>query len=312
MSSNPSSNWWMFHGDPAHTGEVTGSAINSGTVSGLKLTQSINVNGSILSTPAVVDGYVYCGLANSLEAAAQNGGQFIKVSLATGQTEATFNWNIDPKDRDTHGFCGMGCTPAVIGGKVYFSAFDGKLYCLNQADLTLAWVTDLRYADMPHNQPVTNDFAAAGTQAKASGWSSPLVAGNRVYVGMGEGENSFLYGFVYCLDAATGNVIWIYCTCQYVSGTDNLPNQLPAETIRQELPPGFTTVDTAPEAKGASVWSGIAPSLKSSVWKPYSITFGATPYWPIIRSRALRRRGSLSRSAVEAFSSAGVPEIGYE
>jgi len=253
-----SSNWWMFHGDPAHTGEATGSAINSGNVAGLTLTQSINVNGSILSTPAVVDGYVYCGLANSLAAAAQNGGQFIKVNLNTGQTEATYNWNIDPKERDTHGFCGMGCTPAVTGGKVYFSAFDGKLYCLNQSDLTLAWVTDLRYADMPHNQPVTNDFAAAGTQAKASGWSSPLVAGDRVYVGMGEGENSFLYGFVYCLDANTGNVIWIYCTCQYVEGTNNLPNQLPAETIRQSLPSGFTTFDGQPVAKGASVWSGIA------------------------------------------------------
>jgi len=253
-----SSNWWMFHGDPAHTGEATGSAINSGNVAGLTLTQSINVNGSILSTPAVVDGYVYCGLANSLAAAAQNGGQFIKVNLNTGQTEATYNWNIDPKERDTHGFCGMGCTPAVTGGKVYFSAFDGKLYCLNQSDLTLAWVTDLRYADMPHNQPVTNDFAAAGTQAKASGWSSPLVAGDRVYVGMGEGENSFLYGFVYCLDANSGNVIWIYCTCQYVDGTNNLPNQLPAETIRQSLPSGFTTFDGQPVAKGASVWSGIA------------------------------------------------------
>jgi len=248
----------MFHGDPAHTGEATGSAINSGNVAGLKLTQSIDVNGSILSTPAVVDGYVYCGLANSLAAAAQNGGQFIKVNLDTGQTEATYNWNIDPKERDTHGFCGMGCTPAVTGGKVYFSAFDGKVYCLNQSDLTLAWVTDLRYADMPHNQPVTNDFAAAGTQAKASGWSSPLVAGNRVYVGMGEGENSFLYGFVYCLDAGTGNVIWIYCTCQYVAGMNNVPNQLPAETIRQSLPAGFTTFDGQPVAKGASVWSGIA------------------------------------------------------
>jgi outer membrane protein assembly factor BamB len=256
----------MFHGDPAHTGEATGSAINSSNVSGLKLTQTINVNGSILSTPAIVDGFVYCGLANSLEEIVKgNGGQFIKVNLSTGETAATFNWPINPVDRDTHGFCGMGCTPAVTGGKVYFSAFDGKVYCLNQSDLTLAWVTDLRYADIPHNQPVTNDFAAAGTQAKASGWSSPLVAGDRVYVGMGEGENSFLYGFVYCLDAATGQVIWIYCTCQFVAGTDNLPNQLPSETIRQPLPAGFTVFDGQPVAKGASVWSGIAhdPDLDS-------------------------------------------------
>jgi len=262
MSSNPPSNWWMFHGDPAHTGEVSGSAIDSSNVANLKLVASLNVNGSILSTPAVVDGYVYCGLANSLEAAAQNGGQFIKVELATGNTTATYNWSINPADRDTHGFCGMGCTPAVVNGKVYFSGFDGKVYCLNQGDLTLAWVTDCRYADMAHNQPVTNDFPNGNNtvppMAKASGWSSPLVVNDRVYVGIGEGENPYLYSFIYCLDANTGNVIWIFCTCQFEYGQDNQPNQLPLETIRQELPAGFTTYPYQPVAKGASVWSGIA------------------------------------------------------
>ncbi|HEX6639837.1 MAG TPA: hypothetical protein VF215_01925, partial [Thermoanaerobaculia bacterium] len=104
ISGNPPSNWWMFHGDPAHTGEASGSAIDSTNVMNLKPVVSLNVNGSILSTPAIVDGYVYCGLANSLDAAAQNGGQFIKVELATGKTVATYNWDIDPKERDTHGF----------------------------------------------------------------------------------------------------------------------------------------------------------------------------------------------------------------
>src|SRR5687768_9131508 len=180
--SSSTSNWWMFHGDPAHTGEATGSTINSKSVSGLKLTQSINVNGSILSTPAIVDGSVYVGLANSLEAAAQNGGQFLKISLATGQTEASYVWSIDASEGDTHGFCGMGCTPAVVGGSVYFSAFNGKVYCLDQQTLALKWVTDCRYADLPHNQPVTNDFPPppGPPPAKASGWSSPAVVNGRV------------------------------------------------------------------------------------------------------------------------------------
>jgi outer membrane protein assembly factor BamB len=265
-----SSNWWMFHGDPAHTGNATGSSIDSTTVSGLKLVASVDVPGTILSTPAVVDGYVYVGLANSLEAALQTGGQLLKIDLATGNTAAAFKWDISLIDRDSHGFAGMGCTPAVVNGKVYFSAFNGKCYCLNQADLSLAWVVDLRYADMAHNQPVTNDFPngdawtppspkwETASAPKASGWSSPLVVNNRVYVGMGEGENPYLYGFIYCLDGETGNIIWIYCTCQYQLNENNAPNQLPQETIRQELPPGFTTIDVQPVAKGASVWSGIA------------------------------------------------------
>jgi outer membrane protein assembly factor BamB len=265
------SNWWMFHGDVAHTGEAAGSAIDKSNVGTLKLLHSIDVPGSILSTPAVVDGYVYVGLSNSLEAAAQNGGQFLKVELATGTIAAAFNWNINPIDRDSHGFCGMGRTPAVVHGKVYFSAFDGKVYCLNQSDLTLVWRTDLRYADLAHNQPVTNDFPngdvwspvnpglQTSSSPKAAGWSSPLVVNNRVYVGFGEGENPYIYGFVYCLDADTGNVIWIYCTCQYELNVTNLPNQLPLEAVDPAtLPPMFTTVDSQPVAKGASVWSGIA------------------------------------------------------
>lgn len=254
------SNWWMFHGDAAHTGEVQGSAIKSGNVAKLQLVKSINTNGSILSTPAVVDGFVYCGLANSLEAAAQNGGQFIKVDVTNGNVVATYNWNIKAEDRDTHGFCGMGCTPAVVNGKVYFSGFDGKLYCLDANTLKELWVTDCRYADMAHNQPVTNDFPNGDLQSapKASGWSSPLVVNDRVYFGIGEGENPYLYGFVYCLDANTGNVIWIFCTCEFEYQVPNKANQLPLECIRQELPSMFTTYPYQPVAKGASVWSGVA------------------------------------------------------
>lgn len=286
------SNWWMFHGDMAHTGEAAGSSINQSNVKNLKLTQSINVPGSILSTPAVVDGYVYVGLANSLEAAMQSGGQFLKIELATGKTAATFHWTINPIDRDSHGFCGMGCTPAVANGKVYFSAFDGKVYCLNQSDLSLAWRTDLRYADLAHNQPVTNDFPngdawspanpalQTSSAPKAAGWSSPLVVNDRVYVGFGEGENPYVYGFIYCLDANSGNVIWIYCTCQFEVNVNNVPNQLPLEAVNPaNLPSMFTTVNTQPVAKGASVWSGIAydPDLEQI----YAATGNPVPDGPL-------------------------------
>lgn len=246
----------MFHGDASHSGEVTTSGINSGTVANLSLLHSIPVPGSILSTPAVVDGFVYVGLANSRAVAMQNGGQMLKVDLASGEVVQTFGWAIPSDERDSHGFCGMGCTPAVADGLVFFSAFNGKFYCLAAEDLTLQWVTNLRCADLPHNQPVTND---KGTDPKAAGWSSPVVAadGTRVFVGMGEGENKDLYGFVYCLDAATGDVVWIFCTCEFETDRPNEPNELPLDVVPQLLP-GFTTFDGVVPAKGASVWSSIA------------------------------------------------------
>jgi outer membrane protein assembly factor BamB len=245
--------WCMFHGDLAHSGEVTATSITSANVAGLSLLHSLPVPGSVLSTPAVVDGCVFVGLANTLAVATQNGGQLLKIDLSSGEVIAQFTWQIPLDERDTHGFCGMGCTPAVTEDRVVFSAFNGKLYCLSKNELSLLWVTDLRHADPAHNQPVSNDFG----DPKAAGWSSPVVHGERVYVGMGEGENPSLYGFVYCLDASTGDIVWIFCTCQFEADRPNRPNELPFDVVT-DVPAGFTTYGSTVLVKGASIWSSIA------------------------------------------------------
>ncbi|HET7435699.1 MAG TPA: PQQ-binding-like beta-propeller repeat protein [Thermoanaerobaculia bacterium] len=256
-------NWWMFHGDTAHTGEVTDSPINSSNVAQLKNTFSLDVPGSILSTPAVADGYIYVGLANASASKAVPtgiGGTMLKVNIQTGVTEASYSWSIDKNERDSHGFTGMGCTPAVVNGKVYFIAFNGVLFCLNAADLSLAWQTNLRWADLPKNQPVNNvaNYGQEPPTPQAAGWSSPCIYDGKVWVGIGEGENPNLYSFVYCLDAATGNVIWIFCTNQYVSGMPNQPNVLPSGVVIGPLKPPFSSTPTQPITLGCSVWSSPA------------------------------------------------------
>jgi outer membrane protein assembly factor BamB len=250
----------MFHGDPAHTGYVADSNITSKNVGqSLKLLRSVQLRGSVLSTPAVVDGFVYVGTANSHDAVGANGGSFFKINLETGDT-TEFTWNISRPEGDTHGFTGMGCTPAVANGKVYFTAFNGKLYCLNQETLEPVWITDLRYADPFHNQPVTNVMGTDQGNAQVEGWSSPLVVDGRVYTGIGEGENPYAYSFVYCLDAETGNVLWMFCTCKFQQNQDNQPNVLPAELLNSNLPlpPPFSAYDGVPFVKGCSVWAAIA------------------------------------------------------
>ena len=265
----PSANWWMFHGDPAHTGEVTDSAISSTTVAKLKNTFSINVPGSILSTPAVVDGFVYVGLANTQakEVPTGIGGTLLKVNIDTGDT-VSWSWSIQLDQRDSHSFAGMGCTPAVTGGFIYFMGFDGVMRCLSDgaAGMSLVWTTNLRYNDPAQNQPVLNVFPTPpGTPStpQAAGWSSPVVINGNLYVGIGEGENPNLMSFVYCLDAATGKVKWIYCVNKYQSTEDNQPNVLPAQYCPDPVQPPFTTVDISqppfkPDFLGASIWAGIA------------------------------------------------------
>ena len=264
MASNPpapsaSPGWWMYHGDPAHSGCVPAGAstIDSTTVANLKPLHDLQLAGPILGVPALVDGFAYVGTANSKLSQGGNGGALYKVDVAAGTVAATFRWDIDVNDRDSHGFTGMGCTPAVTGGSVYFSAFNGRVYCLSAADLTVQWVTDLRYEDSLHNQPLSN-VAGSDQDPVAAGWASPLVVNGRVYVGMGEGENPDLFGFIYCLDAGTGNVVWVFCTNQFVAGTPNQPNQLPAAAVLNPPPAGFTVITDEPVSRGCSIWSSIA------------------------------------------------------
>jgi outer membrane protein assembly factor BamB len=257
-SGKPPSGWWMHHGDEAHSGYVGETRIRGDTVANLALVHELSLDGPVLSTPAVVDGFVYVGVANSRMAVGQNGGAFYKVSLATSEIAAVFHWDVPAEERDTHGFCGMGCTPAVRDGRVWFSAFNGNLYCLSQDTLELIYVVSLRYADPLHGQPVTNDLGAEQGLPPAAGWSSPVVADGRVFVGIGEGENPFLFGFVYCLDAETGKVLWIFCTCQLDGRRNNRANELPAVTVRREARPGYTTFAGEPICRGCSVWGSIA------------------------------------------------------
>jgi outer membrane protein assembly factor BamB len=256
------SNWWMFHGDPAHSGRVEGSRIRRETMSRFGLLHDIPIPGPVLSVPAIVDDILYVGLANNHDLPGANGGKLLKIDLKTGKTLAQFEWPIDPAEGDTHGFMGMGCTPAVFNGKLYFSAFNGKFYCLATQDMSLQWVVDLRHADPAFNQPVSN-LGEPLPAPPAAGWSSPVIAsqdGNDglVIVGMGEGENPGCYGFVYALDLNTGQVQWIHCTCQYEEGVPNKPNVLPPSTVSGTPPAPFSVGPCNPAIRGASVWSSIA------------------------------------------------------
>jgi outer membrane protein assembly factor BamB len=69
--------------------------------------------------------------------------------------------------------------PAVAGGRVYFGALDGYMYCVNAATGTLLW----SYA--------TNNSVIA----------APAIDSGRIYFGSEDGA-------VYCLDASSGVFVW--------------------------------------------------------------------------------------------------------
>jgi outer membrane protein assembly factor BamB len=245
-----SRNWWMYHANERHTGVAAGcSDITSTNVGSLVLQSDVAVDGTVVSIPSIVDGKIYVGTGGY----GTNSGTLYKIDLATGVVEGKH----PTTGNAFYPYDGIGGSPAVVAGRIYFTAVHGKVYCVDAATMTPSpphpapvWVVDLKHADAAHNQPVNNP--------NADSWTSPLVVNGRVYVASGEGESSGTFSFIYCLDAATGTVLWLYCTNQFTLGVDNSPNVIPQSTAGlSPLPAMFTTHADPPHA-GASPWSSCA------------------------------------------------------
>jgi outer membrane protein assembly factor BamB len=256
--------WWMYQHDPRHTGRASGwSNLRSTNVGTLVQHAAVPVDGPVITKPSIVAGKVYVG---SGKTGGGSGSTLYKIDLATGAKEGEFptsgsafySW-----------YQGIGGSPAVVNGKVYFTAVHGKVYCVDAASMTPAaphppalWVTDLKNPDPAHKQPVNNP--------NGDSWSGPLVVNGKVYVGSGEGESPATYGFIWCLDAATGDVIWCFCTSKFVNrfapGTENVPKDIPASVAMSNPLPAWATAagytihpDPLPDrSTGCSVWSSCA------------------------------------------------------
>lgn len=243
--------WPMLMHDAQHTGRAHCSGIDSSTVTKLRERYRVSVNGRVNSQPAIVGGRIYVG---TMDASGTGiGGVLYKVNMTTGVVEGSFAVDDGPARQGR----GIGSTPAVVSGKVYVSALNGKLYRVDAATMTLDWVINLRNQDLAHNQPVDH-----GTNW-ATGWSSPVVVNGCVYVGSGEGEHDS-FGYVYCVDASKGQVKWLYCTDKFVdpnnSGNENQPNVIPpSHWIGGGAPPApFLVAGADPPHPGSAPWSSAA------------------------------------------------------
>lgn len=249
--SPPSNDWWMYHADERHSGNAAGhSDITSTSVQKLVSRHVIQLGQAVISVPAVVQGSIYIGTRSG-----NSGGTLYKINLVTGAIQGTF---AVPFAGGGTWESGIGSTPAVVQGRVYFTSLDGKAYCVDATTMKQVWATDFRHPDPAHNQPMNRLPAAC--------WSSPLVINGRVYVGSGLGEDDTgtvgtTFGFVHCLDAATGRVIWMFCTNKFSSQSDNQPNVLPRSLVTGSVLAGYTLANDPP-SKGASVWSSCVYSQK--------------------------------------------------
>jgi outer membrane protein assembly factor BamB len=250
-----SKDWWMHQHDVRHSGVASGgSNIDSSSAGRLYRQSAVAVDGPVITKPAIVDGKIYIGSGNT----GGGGGTLYKIDLGTGTIENTFATS----GTAFYSWRGIGGSPTVLNNRVYISTVYGKIYCLDATTFTQLWMTDLKNASQSQNQPINNP--------DGDSWSGPLVVNNRVYVSGGEGESPNPFGFVFCLDATNGHVIWIFCTNKFVNpdsaGSENQPNVIPASAaVSNPLPAwatsaGFSlrTGPADPPHKGASPWSSCA------------------------------------------------------
>jgi outer membrane protein assembly factor BamB len=246
-----SQDWWMYHHDQSHSGAASGcSGITSTNVAKMTALAAIPLDGSVITIPCIVQGNIYVGTVNN----SKGTGTLYNINLATGAINGSYV--VPDTDASGQGYTGIGGSPAVVGGNIYFTSFGGFVYCVDSASMTLVWSTDLNTPSKDKNQPVSNP--------NADTWSSPLVVNGKVYVGTGEGEAGG-YGFVWCLDAAAGHVQWLFCTNQFSGGNDsgqtNLPNVIPKSCTPGGVLPAWATmfsVHADPPHIGCSPWSSLA------------------------------------------------------
>jgi outer membrane protein assembly factor BamB len=156
------SNWPMWRADPAHSSTAPVGPSN------LSLTWKFTTEGSVISSPSVVDGVVYFGSQDrNVYAVGAWSGQLIWKYATGGEIESS---------------------PAISNGKLFIGADDGYFYCIDTAKGTLNWKTFI-----DSNQ----EFSYGSVVLK----SSPAVVGNTVYIGS-------LDGNLYAIDANSGSVLW--------------------------------------------------------------------------------------------------------
>jgi len=161
-SSIPTSNWPMWRADPTHSSTAQQGPSN------LSLAWKFATNGSVISSPSIVDGIVYFGSQD-------------KNIYAVGAWGGNLIWKFTTQSA-------VESSSAVVDGKVYTGGDDGFVYCLDAYKGTLLWKTFVNGSQ---------EFTFGSVVLK----SSPAVSGGMVYIGS-------LDGSLYALDSNNGNIVW--------------------------------------------------------------------------------------------------------
>jgi outer membrane protein assembly factor BamB len=173
----------------------------------------------IYSSPSIVDGRVYFGSHDK---------NWYCIDAMDGSLvwKYTINWYVRT-------------TAAVVDGKVYTGADDANIYCLDANTGNQIWKTPTEGGHIigaVYSDPIYDR-------------SSPCVVDGKVYVG-------HLDRNLYCLDAATGNVVWKYETGDIIVSTPTVVGDKVYVGSRDSFMYCLKTADGSLVWKFATVYPG--------------------------------------------------------
>ena len=171
-SAPPSPGWLMFRGDIARDGHPAGATL--GVVGAARLARSwtTRLDGAVDGTPVLADGLVIAGSA---------GGTLAALDSGSGRQK----WAV-------RGLGSISSSPALGANHVYVTTLTGRAYAF---DLTGKRV-----------------WGWTGP-TDAALWASPVVYRDEVIVAVASpyGDQPYVAGRLYGLDASTGRVRWMTC-----------------------------------------------------------------------------------------------------
>ena len=157
-------------------------------------------------------------------------GQTLVVASSRDDTVTAFDTETGVERWETHTDGPVRFAPAIVGDLVIFGSDDGIVRCVSLADGKPIW----QRRAVPSNRHVLGNGRLISVWPVRGG---PVAKGDRIYFAAGVWPLEGV--FVYCLDAATGKVIWLNDRTGYIYGVH--PHQ--AEAFGGVAPQGYLLID---------------------------------------------------------------------
>lgn len=232
--------WTAFRGNALHTGRALGAR----AIASPELAWTFDTGGTVESSPAVVDGRLYCGtfadhlfcldaetgaelwrfpvgglvraspsVANGLVYFGADDNRFYALDAVTGEP----SWSVELGDG------GQQSSPTIADGLCWFGGFDHRVYAVDALTGDVRWTFDTG-GEILSSPAVADGLLAIGSRDgnvygldAATGaerwrfvtgntvWSSPAIADGVVFVGSDDRR-------VYAIDGASGEERWRFET----------------------------------------------------------------------------------------------------